>query len=432
MRRNKKLASMVVASALVATAMAMPVMAADEGEVNVTVTNRNAVIRVEVPTTLAVAVNQFEKGDSGSQIYSGDFTIKNKSEIPVKMTVTSKATLASTDTINLLATKDAVEKSTEEKGEAWLAVAAKATSTDYIEGAGKTLKDLTEKDKNVTTFVQGTDTAKNTATAEQTFCLGAVASPTVTYTKVDLTDADKVAAAKKVSYAQYYKLTELATQPTTDAAVQAAVDAADVYAIDGSDVVTFMEKGKTGVTFATGSKYYSATPVEPADFAQNDTVVYGEAGAGEDTAFRYIGKLSEGKDTWTDNDLSAIQIKYNIVGLTGTKFTEMKDDRINGLYIPVVGPQAALSASGEISITGLTKEQNYVSAEITVPNGAKYDVNTNPVAWNTANWNTEGGTITGQLGTEWMDWLVSEGGNVTLTINLSDSTTKTCTATLTN
>lgn len=56
--RNKKLLSTVVASALVATIMAVPVMADDGGSVDVDVTTKNAVIRVEVPTTLAVAINQ--------------------------------------------------------------------------------------------------------------------------------------------------------------------------------------------------------------------------------------------------------------------------------------------------------------------------------------------------------------------------------------
>ena len=67
--RSKRLLSTVVASALVATTMAMPVMAADGGQVEVDVTTKTSVIRVAVPTSLEVAVNQFEKGDGGSQIY---------------------------------------------------------------------------------------------------------------------------------------------------------------------------------------------------------------------------------------------------------------------------------------------------------------------------------------------------------------------------
>ena len=68
--RNKKLLSTIVATALVTTTMALPVVAADGGEVDVDVTTRTAVIRVQVPTSLEIAVNQFEKGDKGSQVYS--------------------------------------------------------------------------------------------------------------------------------------------------------------------------------------------------------------------------------------------------------------------------------------------------------------------------------------------------------------------------
>ena len=87
--RNKKLLSTVVATAMIAT-MAMPVMAADGGQVDVDVDTKTAVIRVQVPTSLAVAVNQFEKEDKGSQIYSEPFPITNMSEIPVELTVDSE------------------------------------------------------------------------------------------------------------------------------------------------------------------------------------------------------------------------------------------------------------------------------------------------------------------------------------------------------
>ena len=54
----KRILSTVVASALVAAQMAMPVMAADGGEVDVDVTTKTDLIRVQVPTTLELAVTQ--------------------------------------------------------------------------------------------------------------------------------------------------------------------------------------------------------------------------------------------------------------------------------------------------------------------------------------------------------------------------------------
>ena len=56
--RNKKILSTVVASALAATTMAVPVMAADGGNIDVPVTTKTAVIRVQVPTKMDISVNQ--------------------------------------------------------------------------------------------------------------------------------------------------------------------------------------------------------------------------------------------------------------------------------------------------------------------------------------------------------------------------------------
>ena len=91
---------------------------------------------------------------------------------------------------------------------------------------GKDVKDLTEANANVATFAQGTEAAKSTAKAEQTFYLAAETTPTVTYTKVAPTDADELAAAKKISYAKFYELTEMtltasSEQDELDAAIAA-------------------------------------------------------------------------------------------------------------------------------------------------------------------------------------------------------------------
>ena len=65
--RNKKLLSTVVATTLIASTMVMPVMA--EGtNFDVNVTTKTAVLRVKVPTTIAIAVDQFEMVDEGTQI----------------------------------------------------------------------------------------------------------------------------------------------------------------------------------------------------------------------------------------------------------------------------------------------------------------------------------------------------------------------------
>ena len=73
--RNKKLLSTVVASTLVATTMAMPVMAADQGSVNVEFTTKTPVIRVVAPTSILAAVDPLEMNTPGSQIHSTKFEL---------------------------------------------------------------------------------------------------------------------------------------------------------------------------------------------------------------------------------------------------------------------------------------------------------------------------------------------------------------------
>ncbi|MCI8597623.1 MAG: hypothetical protein HFJ10_04160 [Lachnospiraceae bacterium] len=422
----KRILSTVVASALVAAQMAMPVMAADGGEVDVDVTTKTAVIRVQVPTTLAIAVNQFEKGDTGSQIYSGTFDITNKSEIPVKVSVTSKATLASTDPITLVPSKDAAEKSSEE--EAWLAVAAQTSDGKYTEEAGKGVEILTEADDNVTTFVQGSDAAKSEATAAQTFYLAAETTPSVTYNKVAPTDADEVAEAQKISYAQFYELTSIATQPTDDATLQAEVDKADIYAIDGSDAVTFIEKGTANATFASGSTYYTAAtaPTLSKDLAASKVYVYGEAGDGGKTGFRYVGKLSEAKETWTATDISNVNIKYDITGVTATKYAEAEKNCNYGLYAE--GPQVTITSGGVITISGLTEETNPTDMNLidVEDNNKAYNLTSQSSTW-TATGSAAEGTIIVKLGKAWFGLA---GKQVKIELDLKDGSKISGTTTL--
>lgn len=417
--KRKKVLSTVVAGALVAAQMAMPVMAADGGEVEVDVTTKTAVIRVQVPTTLEVAVNQFEKGDTGSQIYSGAFDITNKSEIPVKVSVTSTATLNASTPINLVSSKGAAESSTAESGEAWVAVAAKTSATKYTEESGKDVGDLTEANENVTTFVQGTeDATKSTATAAQLFYLSANDTPTVTYTKVAPTDADTLATAKKISYAQIYELTEQTlTGGSEQGEVNALIAAGDVMLEKGGSL-TLIKKGTTGITWTSGDKYYTiaADPTLAKDLAQNKVYMYGETGDGGKAGFRYIGKLSEGKETWTKDDLSKIVIKYDITGITGSRYDEVKDDCAYGLYAEA----SKLSAKAvSVSAPTLTVKEGYTVKSVSVTRadgssqafsaGGNYTLATNSGKQ----------TITFANGT--LTYAANAGATVTITFN-DDST----------
>lgn len=350
--RTKKLVSVLTASAL-AAAMAMPVMAADGGSFDVDVTTKTGILRVEVPTTLAIAVDQFETSDAGTQIYSEEFTIANKSEVNVKVNVTSTATVGSN--VTLAAKRGDVATATGANGTAWMAVAASLDGTDYE--ASSDLSKLNESSANVTTFAKnGTAT-----TAAQTFYLKKGAANSATY-KLLVPSAD--GKNNDISYAQFYKLTALTTQPTDDATLQTAVNANDVYVVvtanagNDGETVTKIAKGTTvaGSTFAGTNTYYtaaaSATPV--ADLKAADIYAYGELtkeSTGADAAFRYIGALSSNKEVWDSADVSKINIAYTIQGLPQSTYA------------------AAAAATGDDAIVyGLYKEK--LAAVYTELNGA--------------------------------------------------------------
>ncbi|MCI8505904.1 MAG: hypothetical protein HFI67_06920 [Lachnospiraceae bacterium] len=314
--KRKKLVSMLTAGALAAS-MVLPAMAADGGTVDVDVTTKTGILRVEVPTTLAVAVDQFETTDTGSQIYSEEFTIANKSEVNVKVSVTSTATLGSD--VMLAAKREDVATAAGAGGTAWLAVAASLDGTKYE--ASSDLGKLSEASANVTTF------AKNgaAAAAAQTFYLKKGTANSAAY-KLLVPSAD--GKNNDVSYAQFYKLTALATQPTDDATLQTAVNASDVYVVvtanagNDGEAVTKLAKGSAvaSSTFAGTNTYYTMAEAATtaADLKAADVYAYGELTketAGADAAFRYIGELSKNKETWDATDVSKINIAYTIQGL---------------------------------------------------------------------------------------------------------------------
>lgn len=334
----KKVLSMLTAGALAAT-MVMPVMAADGGSFDVNVTTKTGILRVEVPTTLAIAVDQFETSDTGTQIYSGEFPIANRSEVNVKVAVTSTATLK--DGVQLAAKRSDVSTATAEGGTAWLAVAAKKSATNYEAASGAdNFANLNETSANVTTFTKG-DT---TTAAAQTFYLKKGTANSETYKLLKPTADGK---DNDVNYAQFYKLTALSTQPVDANALQTEVNKGDVYSIVTSaivDAVTVekIAKGTTlgapGHVWAGTNTYYTAADAATAkaDLKAADSYVYGEMtkeSAGADAEFRYIGALSGNKEAWSSEDISKVNIAYTIQGLSQSDYDAAVTDGITyGLY----------------------------------------------------------------------------------------------------
>ena len=66
-----------------------------------------------------------------------------------------------------------------------------------------------------------------------------------------------------------------------------------------------------------------------------------------------------------------------------------------------------------------------------VPNGSTFAIDANPVELNMDNWSEEsGGSITGQLGTVWMDYLRGESGTTKLKLTLVSGAIIEATATI--
>lgn len=390
--KRKKLLSTILTGALMATQMAMPVMAAD-GQVDVDLTTKTGVVRVEVPTTMAIAVDQFEIGQVGAQLASGEFDMVNKSEMAVKVEVTSTVTLG--EGISLVPSVDAVKKST--GNDAWLAVAAKTASGSYDdpettgEDATEDSWDLTEANSNVTTFA----TSEGASTAEQTFYL-AKATGNEEYKLAVADDSGKIG----VSYAKFYALTPDATITDNDT-LAAAVAAYDVYvmakdAADGAAVTKIAEGGTAGTYDGDANAYYTAAADAATTITADAKYVYAAMdNAGGAAGFTYVAKLSDSKAIWTKDDIKKISIAYTITGVTASNYDEVKDDCTYGLYnekdatLKVTGATAVADEDYQytatftkgtdltLSATGLTavtwgntiSDVTSVSANITVESG---------------------------------------------------------------
>ncbi len=412
--RNKKLLSTVVASALVAT-MAMPVMAADGDTVDVEFTTKTPVIRVAVPTSILAAVDPLEMNTPGTQIHSTAFTLANKSEVPVGIDVKSVVDLGTGVTLVDTKTKAVASQA----AEAWIAVAAETSNGKYIETANKTAGDLTDTDKNVATFA----TEASESSASQTFYLNKASAGSTTYTLIAPVATGGTTAAEykeQLTYAQVYELT---TQTyANEAALLTALKTTDVYEgsadADGT-TLTLIPAGTTSYSGfdATNKKYFTAgtdnaLTSTTAALADGKKYVYGEGGAGDTTAFRYIGKLGQGKTSWSDSDIDEMHITYDIYGLTDEKYTEAPKEY--GLYID--GPQVRMTADGKISVIKVD-DADYQSMSLN-DGSQDWPMGDNDGTWV---WNAPAsGKKEFTLGDGWMDFFA--GKTVTATVTLKDGT----------
>lgn len=346
--KKKKLLSAAMVSTLAAAQLALPATAAS-GTVNVPVQVKNAVIRVEVPTSLYVAIDEFEIGDAGTQINSANFTMTNKSSVPVQVSVDSKATLANGTT--LAASPSAATGA----NDMWLAVAAKTSATANKEYGE--LKDLNDASDNVATFAMN----GGNATASQVFYL-AQGTGNTEYKYTDSSAANYAAPAYTGEYFALAEQTLTATQEQDELDALVAAGKTVIAVVTASPA----EEGDTLTewdgTYAGTNTYYAVdfdTPVTDVTTSAGKYLYAEQQTAGGTAAFRYVGKLSEAKAGWTNADLTTIAIDYTITGVPTGVYDNKKDDCNDfGLYTTPAAPS--------IASTDLTKTAA-AGTEITIP-----------------------------------------------------------------
>lgn len=388
MKRSKKAVSAAALSAILAAQAVMSVAAAG-GSIDVDMSTKSPILRVEVPTKMAVSVNEFEMGDAGSQITSAAFTMKNLSEIPVTVKVSSEATVDAATA--LVSTKQAAVDSTDAtKPAMWLAavaaVADNSGTLEYATGTDKTVAGLAGTEANISAF--GTkDATTNTSTVNQTFYLQAATAATykgITGTEVDAAKAD-------IGGTDFYKLTEIAS--ATDAATTAAAAATkDVYmgpapATGTPSTLTKIEKGTAAGSITFSGKVYeiAATPTATASLVNTDMYLYidsATAAAGDAAAFRYIGALSGAKSGWSTTDLSAIAITYDITAISAKAYTEVAKADGSGLTYGYKAEEAAritVDATGLMTLNGVNNT-NWKGG-VVVLNGTEYAIGGASGSW---------------------------------------------------
>lgn len=400
--RNRKLFSTVMATTLAVTTMAMPVMAAD-GEVDVNLTTKKAVMRVQVPTSMAVEIDQYAIDEAGCQIACVDeFDMKNLSEMAVKVVVDSTVTLKSG--VTLASGKEAASGSA--SGDvAWLAIAAQTSGDVYDDKSTtdvETCGTLSELNANVTTFSQ---TSATEGKAEQTFYL-AKGSGAASYKMVTSGDA------AKVKFARFY---ELGGEMNTEADVKEKLKESDVYVASG-DAITKYEKGTETITFAATDKGYVISG-DATDATGNGKYMYGEManadGKGE-AAFRYVGNLSEvNGEQWSKEKIQGIHIAYDITGVTADTYAEAEKQCTYGLY--AAGPQVSVNADGVVSIKNL---DGSLYSSMTVNDGTGDFAIPNDNKEGTWEWDDDDAATlkTFTFNSAW------SGSTVTVTITLTDGT----------
>lgn len=424
----KKAAAGAAAGAIIA-AQAMMHVAAAGGSINADMSTKIPVLRVVVPTSMAVSVNEFQMGDAGSQVTSGEFDMKNLSEIPVNVKVTSTATLGSG--VTLVGTRAAAAESTDEEHPAmWLAAVAavnkNGSTYEYAAtGDDKTIAALGGMESNATAFVTGDD---GKGKAIQNFYLDEATA--AAYKAIASADAEAIGSG-----ADFYKLTKLS--PASDDAAGAAALAADkdIYVVGGTPVdgiaqeITKVNKGTAAADItwtASASEAYSladeATSLSDVKTDTTGVYMYIDS-ATEDAngvaAFRYAGALSAAKSGWSTTELSAITIAYDITAIPSPTYDEIAGADGSGLtygYKAEENAQVTFSTDGLITIAAASGD---IKSLVVNDGTDDYPMNSTRGTWEVFDEDSDVQKF--QLADGWVEYLKGKSAKAVVTLQ-DDST----------
>ncbi len=358
MKMKKGLA--LTMSATMAMGIAMPVMAADP-----TVTApiySFEVLDVVVPTTYEVAFNP-----EGLTVKTGDSTTSTDQIISRNYGMINKGN------------KDQV-----------MAVALK-------------VEDQNTGDNKVT-FVDSEDEVDNAEAGEYKIHLTAIAADTTEVTVGSPTpaSADENTAATDLNSVTMNK----------------AADTTAVTLKDGDNKLAF-KLDKAVYSPKSGSELeLGATGSNSNNVASNFEITSLAAAGKGITAFTFGGSMNNVDTNW-----SKLTAGIKITATYSNEIASSDTTAVAGTGAMIkTGPDVTVSPTGLVTISGMTADKKFESLTITNKNAADLDVNLAAVEWNRTNYNdTTGGTITCQLGEDWLVSLrgVSEGK---IKVTFSDKT----------
>lgn len=344
-------------SAAMTMGMALPVMAADPPAVTAPIYSFET-INVVVPTTYKVAFN------------------------PEGLTVKVGSGASDTSTAQILSKNYGI---------------LNKSNKDMLCTVALKVEDKNTGDNKVTFVDSAADATTNAKDGEYKIYLSAVPAD-ATEVKVGNTPtaADKDTAAAALDEVSM-------TGATTQAVALKAGDNKLAFKLDKA------EYEPTG----SGVELGSTNTNNVASSYQIKAVATGGKGI---TAFTFSGSMN------TNADWTKLTNGIEITPVYTSKVAASTDTVISGTGAMVkVGPQVSVSSTGLITMTGFTSTKNFKVATLTNGNGT-FGINESPVTWNSTQWSeANGGTLTAQLGDEWMNSL--KGGTVTVTVTLTDNTT---------